>query len=221
MQGCKATDPKDAFFSALERNSEVKNAHEVAAISLVMDNEGSPYTFMDIQLEGDVSLETYDMAVKYNFSLMDIGMKMELYKKGEDALVKMPIVAKYVQMPSELFNIYNPEEMKSLQDLSPRRARAFTSRWGESLQINKKGSDIVASFELDGAATKSFLTDVLVDKILKTRNCGKNPLNNPSNPKRRPGRNTVLPRISPKRIGPLCGRKLPPPTTNRWTATAR
>ena len=85
--GCKATDPKDAFFSALERNSEVKNAHEVAAISLVMDNEGSPYTFMDIQLEGDVSLETYDMAVKYNFSLMDIGMKMELYKKGE----RMPL----------------------------------------------------------------------------------------------------------------------------------
>ena len=46
--GCKATDPKDAFFSALERNSEVKNAHEVAAISLVMDNEGSPYTFMAV-----------------------------------------------------------------------------------------------------------------------------------------------------------------------------
>ena len=164
--GCKATDPKDAFFSALERNSEVKNAHEVAAISLVMDNEGSPYTFMDIQLEGDVSLETYDMAVKYNFSLMDIGMKMELYKKGEDALVKMPIVAKYVQMPSELFNIYNPEEMKSLQDLVSQESKSLYEQMGESLQINKKGSDIVASFELDGAATKSFLTDVLVDKIL-------------------------------------------------------
>lgn len=134
--GCKATDPKDAFFSALERNSEVKNAHEVAAISLVMDNEGSPYTFMDIQLEGDVSLETYDMAVKYDFSLMDIGMKMELYKKGEDALVKMPIVAKYVQMPSELFNIYNPEEMKSLQDLVSQESKSLYEQMGESLQID-------------------------------------------------------------------------------------
>ena len=165
--GCKATDPKDAFFSALERYGEIKNTHEVASVSLVMDNEGSPYTFMDVQLEGDVSMETYDMAVKYDFSLMDIGMKMELYKKGEDALFKMPIIAKYIQLPSELFDVYSAEEIKSLQDLVVQESKALYEQMGESLQISKKGSDVVASFEMDGAATKSFLTDVLVNKFLK------------------------------------------------------
>ncbi len=60
---------------------------------------------------------------------LDICAKMELYKRGGCCLVKMPIVAKYVQMQSELF-IYNPEEMKSLQDLVSQESKSLYEQMG-------------------------------------------------------------------------------------------
>lgn len=165
--GCKSTDSKQVFLNALDKQGEVKNAHETAAFTLVMDNGGTPYTFMDVKLEGDINLESYDMAVDYDFTIMDITLQMELYKKGEDILMKMPIFSKYFQIPADMIPVSDPEGMKSLQTLLLQENKGIYEQMGDSIQYNKKGSETVATYELDGAATKALLNDVFVEKILK------------------------------------------------------
>ena len=161
LAGCQSADPKTTFFNALEKQSEMKNAHETAAFSLTMDHKGEPYTFMDCQLEGDVNMENLDMAVDYDLSVMDIGINMGVYKTGENFYLKMPVVAGYLQMPSSLFPMYSTESLQSLQQMSLEENKAFYEGLGDKLTFSKKSSQVIVSFEVDGATAKPLISNML------------------------------------------------------------